>query len=88
MLWVRGGHSNINRDMVHRLVRDQRKAVLPLQHIDRCLLVPIADWNDPMSSTKEIDPIMGPEDTIKTENKTIKYEKELKELTLRQAHAP
>ena len=41
-----------------------------------------------MSSTKEIDPIMGPEDTIKTENKTIKYEKELKELTLRQAHAP
>ena len=46
----------INRTMVDRMIRDQRK-----RYIDQCL--PIADWNDPMWSTKGIDPIIGPDVT-------------------------
>ena len=34
LLWVGDGHSGVNRDMVHSMVRDQRKAVHPFPYID------------------------------------------------------
>ena len=72
LLWVRDGYSGINRFMVYRMVRDQRKTVYPFPYNDLCL--PIADWpgwSDLMWSTKGIY-------QIKVPGKTIKHDKELK----------
>ena len=53
LLWVRDGHSSVYRDMIDRMASDQRKAGHPFLYVFQCL--PIADWNDPMWCTKDID---------------------------------